>query len=291
MLKRMQGDLEMKRFLCAAAAAGMMSLLAGTVHAQHLDVKLSTSNGPVAGSKLVLDVYGDLEWYIDQAGGLPIDHDTGLFIFPANFSDLPGGAYSTDNPGFQTFAGQFLPYEELHFRALEHLWYLPVGGAQWQSAPSGGGIRLYGSIPEDVAFDYAYYGLREDEYLLYAGGTLFSPDGITGRVTAPITAASDPAGGMHYHLDWDLEGTAQSAKGTYLLRMSLFSSAQTGGSEKYLPSDPFYVIFRNDVTDSQFAAALRTMTSPPPVPEPSTWALVAAGLGIAALRVRRRLRT
>ncbi|MBL8533081.1 MAG: PEP-CTERM sorting domain-containing protein [Betaproteobacteria bacterium] len=280
----------MNQLLRAAVAAGVMTLFGETGFAQHLDVKLSTSNGPVAGSKLVLDVYGDLNWYVNQAGGLPVDHDTGLLIFPANFNDFDGGPYSTDNPGFQTFAGQFLPHEELHFRALEHLWYLPVGGTQWQSAPSGGGIRLYGSIPDDVAFDYSYYGVREAEYLYYAGGTLFSGDGITGPVTAPITAASG-LGGMHYHLDWDLEGAAQAAKGTYLLKMSLFSSAQVGGSDKYMPSDPFYIIFRNDVTDGQFAIALKTMTVPAPVPEPSTWALFAGGIGLATLFGRRRLRT
>jgi hypothetical protein len=263
--------------------------------AQHLDVKLGTSNGPVAGSKIDIEVYGDLNWYIAQTGGSPVEHGTGTLIVPANFNDAPGGPFATDNPGFQSFAGQFLPNEELRFRAHDRLRYLPSGGTEWVDAAPGGGIRLMGSIPEDIVFDYVYNGTREAEYLYYEGGTLFAGNGVIGPQEAPIAGASS-RGAFHLHLDWYLEGSARAAKGTYLVEMSLFSTAVSGGVPKYLESDRFHVIFRNDVTNDQFGAAMRTLTDAPAaavvsgVPEPETWALAAVGLAIVGVATRRRHR-
>jgi hypothetical protein len=256
--------------------------------AQHLDVKVSTSAGPVAGSLIQLDVYGDLAWYLENAGGLPIEYTTGRRIFPANFSDPAGGPYSTDNPGFQSFAGQFVRDEELHFRAQGNLRHLAVGATEWVTAPSGG-VRLFGAIPEDIVFDFVFNGTRQAEYEFYEAGTLFSGTGITGPVTAPIGAAST-FGSMHYHLDWDLEGaSAQDAKGAYLLTMSVFSTATVGGAPKYVESEPFHVLFRNGITDEQFGAAMQTLTVPAtPAPEPATWMLAAGGLLVMGWAVRRR---
>ena len=120
----------MKKSLRCILGVALLSWL-GSAVAQHLDVKVSTSAGPVAGSAIQLDVYGDLSWYLANAGGLPIEHATGRRIFPANFTDPAGGPYSTDNPGFQSFAGQFVPDEELHFRAQGILRYLAVGATPW----------------------------------------------------------------------------------------------------------------------------------------------------------------
>lgn len=255
-------------------------LAASAAHAQHLDVKVSTSGGPVAGSRIELDVYGDLTWYLAQAGGLPQHYLYGYDIFPSDFSDRKGGPYLTDNPGFQSFRSQFAGGEAIGFTASGRLEHLVPGGTRWEAAPGGGGVRLYGAIPDDVVFDYVVNGTREDEYLFYANGTLFGGDGISGPSTAPIGIAKAD-GSLHYHLNWSLEGTAQAHRGTFLAEMHIVSMATEGGVPKYLSSDPFYVMFRNGVTDAEYAEALRTLIVAPASSDPprqSAFMRVWAGL-------------
>lgn len=256
----------MRRWMGAGGLLAL-ALVALPVGAQHLDVKVSTSGGAVAGSRIELDVYGDLAWYLAQAGGLPQHYLYGYHIFPSNFSDRKGGPYLTDNPGFQSFRDQFVGGEAIGFTASGRLEYLAPGGTRWEVAPSGGGVRLYGAIPDDVVFDYVVNGARESEYLFYAGGTLFGGDGISGPVTAPIGLAKAD-GSLHYHLNWSLEGTAQAHRGTFLAELRILSMATEGGAPKYVPSDPFYVMFRNDVSDAEYAEALRTLIVAPSSSDP-----------------------
>ena len=281
------------RFKAQAALLSFASLVfvAGPVAAQHLDVRVDTSNGPVAGSKITTDVYGDIDWFLSNVGSLPYTHDTGELIVPGNFGDAAGGAYSTDNPGFQSFRGDFGAGEEMSFRATGALQYLAPGASDWVAAAPGGGIRLYGSIPDDVVFAYVYDGLREDEYFLYEGGTLFTGTGIQGPASAPIGAASS-LGAMHYHLDWYLEGTARDNKGAYLIEMQLLSSAKSGGADKYTPSETFHIMFNHGITTAQYADAMKTLTIAPmaPVPEPASVAMLALGGALLAGRVVRRRR-
>lgn len=275
----------------ALLSVALLAFVAAPVAAQHLDVRVDTSNGPVAGSTITTDVYGDIGWFLENVGTLPYTHDTGRLVVPGNFGDAAGGAYSTDNPGFQSFRGDFGAGEEMSFRATGTLQYLAPGASDWVAAAPGGGIRLYGSIPDDVVFAYVYDGLREDEYFFYEAGTLFTGAGIQGPATAPIGAAST-LGAMHYHLDWYLEGTARDNAGAYLIEMQLLSSAKSGGADKYVPSETFHILFNHGITTAQYADALKTLTVAPtaPVPEPASVALLALGGALLAGQVVRRRR-
>ncbi len=279
--------------LSGLVSAALLSLtFAAPVVAQHLDVRVDTSNGPVAGSTITTDVYGDVDWFLANVGSLPYAHATGRLIVPGNFGDAAGGPFSTDNPGFQSFRGDFGAGEEMWFRVAGTLQYLAPGASDWVAAAPGGGIRLYGSIPDDIVFAYVYDGLRGDEYFFYEGGTFFTGAGIQGPTMAPIGAAS-ALGAMHYHLDWYLEGTARSNTGTYLIEMQLFSSAKAGGADKYLPSETFHILFNHGVTTEQYADALKTLTVAPvaaPVPEPASVAMGALGGLLLAGQVARRRR-
>ncbi len=286
----------------ALISLAFISLTAATpVAAQHLDVRVDTSNGPVAGSKITTDVYGDVAWFLSNVGSLPYTHDTGRLIVPGNFGDAAGGPFSTDNPGFQSFRGDFGAFEEMWFRASGVLQYLAPGANDWVAAAPGGGIRLYGAIPEDVVFDFVFNGVRESDYLFYEGGTLFSGTGIQGPTTAPVGSAS-ALGAMHYHLDWFLEGTARTNEGAYLLEMQLFSNAKVGGVDKYLASETFHVLFNHGITTAEYADALKTLTVAPviavpvtvepplvtSVPEPASVAMLALGGALLAAQVARR---
>jgi hypothetical protein len=287
----------------ALTSLAFISLTFATpVAAQHLDVRVDTSNGPVAGSKITTDVYGDVAWFLANVGSLPYTHDTGRLIVPGNFGDAAGGPFSTDNPGFQSFRNDFGAFEEMSFRAIGTLQYMAPGASDWVAAAPGGGIRLYGSIPDDIVFDYVYNELRGDEYAFYEAGTFFTGAGIQGPASAPIGAAS-ALGAMHYHLDWYLEGTARNNTGAYLIEMQLFSSATSGGAEKYLPSDTFHILFNHGITTAQYADALKTLTVAPvveapitvspvvvSVPEPASVAMLALGGALLAGQVARRRR-
>lgn len=285
-------------------SAALISLIFATpVAAQHLDVEVGTSDGPRAGSKITTGVYGDVAWFITNVDGLPYTHDTGRLIVPGNFGDRAGGPFSTDNPGFQSLRGAFGAFEEMWFRASGVLQYLAPGANDWVAAAPGGGIRLYGSIPDDIAFDFVYNGVGESDYFFYQAGTLFSGTGIQGTTTAPVGAASE-LGAMHYHLDWFLEGTARTNQGAYLLEMQLFSNAKVGGADKYIPSETFHVLFNHGITSAEYADALKTLTVAPviaapitvepplvtSVPEPASVAMLALGGALLAGQVARRRR-
>jgi hypothetical protein len=288
---RVAGPIALSCVASLLATLGVLALGATSAAAQHLDVRVDTSNGPVAGSQITTDIYGDVDWFLENVGSLPYAHDTGRLIVPGNFSDRPGGPLATDNPGFQSFRDDFGPGEEMFFRAMGTLQYLAPGATEWVAAAPGGGIRLYGSIPDDVVFDYVFNGIREDEYLFYEGGTLFTGTGVTGPSVALIGAAS-ASGAMHYHLDWYLEGTAQTNTGAYLIEMQLLSGAQSGGTDKYLPSETFHILFNHGISTAQYADSLKTLTIAPavPVPEPASVMLMLAGGALVAGHAWRRQR-
>lgn len=253
--------------------------------AVHYDVEIRTSAGPVAGSRLLVDFYGDL----DLAGGLPVDTATGYKIFPGYFDDLEGGPRLTDDPGFQAFPGTLLPGEAIHFRALGTLEYWDVAATGWSAAPAAAGIRLYGGIPGDVVLNYLLNPFSPTaiaDYAYWADGTRYSAADIQGPVSAIIDDAKSN-GAFHAHLDWELD--AASLPGVYLLTLQLWSPVELNGMAKYADSDPFMIIFKSaGVQDSLLVDALRARVAP--VPEPQSYLMLLAGLALVGGAVRRRMR-
>lgn len=264
----------------------LLACLGQPVHAWavHYDVEIQTSAGPVAGSRILTDFYGDL----DLEGKLPVDFDTGYKIFPGYFDDLEGGPRLTDDPGFQAFPGTFLSGEEIHFRALGTLEYWDAVNANWVSAPSDAAINLYGGIPNDVALNYLlnpFDPAAAAAYAYWAGGTQFTSSGVAGPASAVIDDAKSN-GAFHAHLDWEL-GSA-SANGVYLVTLQLWSPVQYDGTAKYLDSDPFMVIFKSaGVQDAALVDALDARLAAP-VPEPSAYLMTLAGLALVGGMARWR---
>ncbi|MFT7724248.1 MAG: hypothetical protein QM788_15675 [Roseateles sp.] len=239
--------------------AALLLSCGGAALAQHFDVELRTDKGPVAGSRIVTDFYGDL----GLAGKLPIDALTGHRIFPAYFSDFAGGPYATANPGFQAFAGTFVQGEELHFRALGTLLHWTPASGTWTAAPSGVRLTLYGGIPAEVVIGYSTNPAAwAERYAYYQGGTRYDGQGITG----PLTAAIDDVkagGSFHSHLDWKISSAAGTPPaGAYLLTLELWSPTLVGGQPKYLASRPLHIIFERGLTEAEMQAAFTSRISP-----------------------------
>ena len=226
----------------------------------HFDIELRTSGGPVAGSRITTDFYGDL----GLAGLLPIDAATGAKIFPGYFGDLEGGPFLTDDPGFQAFAGTFLRGEELHFRAQGSLQYWNPATGRWGPAPSQVTVALFGGIPLDVLIGYTENPVRwQALYDYHAAGTRFASIGVQGPLTAAIDDASR-TGAFHAHLDWKISASGgEPPVGAYLVSISLWSPALAGAQPKYLESSPVMIVFERGISDAQMADAIRARVLPP----------------------------
>lgn len=260
-------------------------IFATSAQAIHYDAQLGTSNGPVAGSKITVDFYGDL----DLAGKLPIDSKTGYKLFPGYFDDLAGGPKLTDDPGFQAFNNSFLYGEELHFRAVGELEYWNPQTSSWGAAANGSTVTLYGGIPVDVWLNYMMEPGNPtyiSQYQYYSNGTVFSGQGVSGPSTALIDGAS-PQGSFHSHLDWKVSDAASA--GVYKLSLQIWSPTTVNGLAKYQDSDPFHVVFKTSgISQSQYDSAFAQLVTP--VPEASTYSMLLIGLGLLGIS-RRRMKT
>ena len=155
----------------------------------------------------------------------------------------------------------------------------------------GVGIRLYGAVPPAVANAYIQSLINPRlappgaaaNFEFYSQGTLFTGAGIEGPVAATIDDAN-ANGGFHAHLDWFIEGAAPSS--AYMVTLQLTDAASIGGRGRYVDSDPFHVVFNYGLSAEQYETAFMSRVSLP-VPEPSSWALMVAGLVLTTGLARR----
>lgn len=253
--------------------------LGGGAWAQHFDVELRTDKGPVAGSRIETDFYGDL----GLAGQLPIDGLTAYRLFPAYFGDFPGGKYATANPGFQAFSGWFAPGEQIHFRALGRLQYWSPATGKWGAAPTGVKITLFGGIPPEVVLGYSTNPtLWADQYAYYAAGTRFDSQGIAGPLTALIDETKT-GGTFHSHLDWKISASSGTPPvGAYLVTLELWSPVLVSGQPKYLTSQPFHVIFESGINTQQMQQAFAARITPPCAAQTLSWSVGGASCSAVA---------
>jgi hypothetical protein len=249
----------------------------------------TTARSPAV--KLIAGAFGDLPFDTQ-----PFDHLTGHALFPGDFGDFEGGPKSTDDPGFQAFAGALSgsagARDYIGFRALGTLqqWTPSTGdldggrqrcrcapvrcgtAGRWPTPTSSRSINPRLAPPGAVA-----------AFNLYSAGTLFTGSGITGPVTATIDDAGSN-GAFHAHLDWYIEGAA--ASGAYMVTLQLTDDASIGGRGLYVDSDPFQVVFNYGLSTAQYETAFLARALAP-VPEPAAWMAMLAGLCLCAAAARR----
>lgn len=204
---------------------------------------------------------GDVE--LGMAGGVIVVDPEGLAehaangyaLFEGDFRDFAGGLFSTDDPGFISEEGALPVGAIIRYRGIGVLqsW----DGAAWSTAASGVTLGIL-----DVL------GLN----------TLFSSTGVTDPVGA--IAQVSGAGDIHSHLDFTISGDGAATAAAYLITLEI------GAPDAYGYSTPFYLAFNSGLDEEVFEGAVGTLLAP--VPEPGTWAMLAAGLGLIGVMGRRR---
>lgn len=205
---------------------------------------------------------GDIEVGVSngilQAWGAAHTHGgTGYAIFEGDLGDLAGGLYSTDDPGYDSEVGSLGVGSQINYTALGTLSFW--NGTTWSSAavPAGVSLRINGNLGEE---------------------TFWTSTGITGDASGLIGQAGSN-GKLHEHLDMTAVGSGRTAVGAYLIQLQL-----TG--DGYGASTPFYLALNRGLSVAGFETAVHALTSP--VPEPSSWMLLLAGLGAVGVVCRQR---
>lgn len=211
---------------------------------------------------------GDIEMSIaggklTVAGNHESEYGTGRQIFEGSLETLLSGPrYRTTDPGFDSEPGTFAPADILYFRGWGSLAFWD--GDSWESSvPNGETIVIRDSLDEELVVGTA--------------GLSPSPD-FTGAISD-----GGPTGQIHQHLAFTLQravsGLPAPAVGAYRVGLQLFA-------EGYTDSDEFYLVLNRGLDDEAFEASVMAMA----VPEPETYALMAAGLALVTVVARRSKR-
>ena len=184
-------------------------------------------------------------------------HGNGLAVFEADFGDLGGGPYKTDDPGFDSTAGTFAAGTLINYRALGGLQFWT--GSAWQPAVLANEfVRLDGNLGELTSW--------------HTSGVQGDASGLVGQAGA--------AGQVHEHLDFSVArmGGGVPSVGAYLIQLQLTSPT-------YASSVPFYMAFNRGLSEASFETAVTALAA---VPEGQTWALMGVGVLAMGAFMRRR---
>ena len=221
----------------AALGLGLTPLPAAAQHVHEGDIEIEIEDGQ-----------------LHSHGAAETQAMTGYGIFEADFGDLGGGPFSTDDPGFDSASGTFAALDIVNYMAIGNLWQ--CSGSSWMAAAGAESITLEGNLGEE---------------------TSWTGSGVTGNLSGLVGQAGVD-GKIHEHLDWSISSTlGLPADGAYYVTLQLVSDA-------YTSSDPFIMVFNNGLAEADFENSVMALA----VPEPETYAMMLAGLGLIGTVARRR---
>jgi len=158
-------------------------------------------------------------------------------VFEADFSDLSGGLFETDDPGINVniAKGSFTPGNWLRFKAVGQLLFWD--GAQWSKViPNGERIEITDALNRPISFS----GNSNDEVA-----------GVIGEI------GSD--GGLHEHLNFkifDATNLQNSTSGAYRILLRLFESRANDDTSVSVASTPIAIVFNRGLDHGNFEFAV-----------------------------------
>jgi len=202
---------------------------------------------------------GDVEMSVVSSQIVLNGHDviqfgTGFKIFEGDFGDFAKGPWETDDPGYDSAPGTFLPRTVITYNTVGSLWHW--NGGNWGLAGAER-VSLEGNLGEQ---------------------SFFSGTGTSGDLTGLVGEAS-LSGVVHEHLDMVVSrvGVGTPAIGSYMFQLYL-----TGTN--LIASDTFLMVLNHRLSDDDFQMSVQALA----VPEPTTWLLWMGGLALIGAAARRR---
>ncbi|AEG00202.1 hypothetical protein [Methylomonas methanica] len=187
-------------------------------------------------------------------------------LFEADFGDLSGGLYRTDDPGYDadTDSGAFGAGNWLWFTGLDNLKYWD--GSVWSnSVPDGEYVELTDAL--DNITTISSFGVQ-------------NAFGVIGEF--------DGAGDIHEHLDMAIFNSADAlggSVGAYWITLQLFESLPNSQAA-LATSSTFDIIFNRGLGHEAFETAVSAATSPVPLPG-AAWLFAPALVGLLGVGNRR----
>lgn len=193
-------------------------------------------------------------------------------LFEADFGDLPGGLFRTDDPGFDvdTALGAFGAGNWLRFQGLGSLSFWD--GSSGSSDSSWSNTVLNG---EYIQF--------ED---VLGNQTTFSTSGVSNPVG--VIDQLDSAGDLHSHLDMSIRNASNAlggSVGAYWVTLQLFETAPYSLVPVSDFSAPFSIIFNRGMQTAAFETAVSAALAPVPIPS-AIWLFGSAVVGLVVSRRR-----
>lgn len=239
-------------FLAAGIFSANVYAAEGHLHAGDIEVKVE--NGQ-----------------LDAHGAHHYQHQTGYAIFEGDFGDLARGPYATRNPGFDSHVGTFDLGDVIGYKAIGSLQFW--SGTSWTSTMiNGEAVQLKGNLGES---------------------TFWGASGAYGDILGTLGQAQS-SGNIHEHLEFSISSaTGTPTIGAYFVTLQLLSADVNSSFDgivqnaKYDISNPFMIVFNNGLNAANFEASVDALHIAA-VPEPSTYALMIAGLGLLGWSARRK---
>ncbi|ATG89383.1 PEP-CTERM sorting domain-containing protein [Methylomonas koyamae] len=229
---------QLLKYGLAAVMAANLSVSAAEVHQHEGDIQPWKANGQI---------------------------ELNAYLFEADFGDLSGGLYSTDDPGYDadTDHGAFGAGNWLQFTGLGNLQFWD--GSSWGTPVAGETVHI-----EDAVGNTTIFG----------GASITNPQGVIGEF--------DSAGDIHEHLDMEIRTAANALGGTvgaYWITLQLFESLPNS-QDALAISSTYDIIFNRGLGHEDFETAVSTVTAPVPLPG-AAWLFAPALVSLLGVGRRR----